>query len=184
MWVFALNDCGWSPVTQGGGLAVAPTPTPVLVAPYGPALSCEYPNGPIFYYWNYPEPDPPYFGIARTNGRDLGVTPLPAPVWNYTHYIRSGSARQFADTDNIQPGMRYDYNVRACHDANCASGGSYANQVFTSCTVIAWRQNMTLTRAHGRRLLARRWSVLLPVGADHHRHGDPLQRFVVWQCGA
>jgi hypothetical protein len=99
----------------------APTPTPVLVAPYGPALSCEYPNGPIFYYWNYPEPDPPYFGIARTNGRDLGVTPLPAPVWNYTHYIRAGSARRFADTANIQPGLRYDYNVRACHDANCAS---------------------------------------------------------------
>ena len=54
MWVFAINDCGWSTITEGGVTVAFPTPTPTLAAPFGPALSCEYPRGPIIYYWNYP----------------------------------------------------------------------------------------------------------------------------------
>lgn len=144
MWVFAINSCGWSSITEAGVAAAFPTPTPTLAAPYGPALSCEYPKGPILYYWNYPTtaPNPPAFGIARTSGRAVGVTPLPAPVWNYLHYLRSGDGRQLADVDNIQPGLRYDYNVRACADANCNVEGPYANQVYTSCTVKARCDNM------------------------------------------
>jgi len=111
-----------------------PTPTPTLAVPYGTALACEYPNGPIYFYWNYPTtaPYPPYFGVARTQGIDLGVTPPPAAVWDYRRFVGNGAIRTFADTVNIQPGFRYDYNVRACYDTRWTNGCHVDDVTYTS----------------------------------------------------
>lgn len=87
IWVFALNDCGWSPIAQTGGSIAYPTPTPTLASPTMTGLSCVYPKGPINLQWTYPTSAtvPPFFGIARA----VSTNPAAQGVFNYLHYVVS-----------------------------------------------------------------------------------------------
>ena len=103
-------------------------------------LSCVYPRGPINLDWTYPTPNPAsFFGIAKSS--DQGST------WNYTYATPPASARSYTDSFSAIPGHRYDYNIRACHDASCNSRGPYTSQQHTSCTVRAKCETMSLTLA-------------------------------------